>query len=143
MRFKSALVAAAAAAGLIVSAAAPAAMASDNANVTGIYSGNYQCNGASNLASQAGFVNFHESGSQVTAIVHLKGAPPNNTVDIYGYSGFCTFDAFLGSVDTNSNGVGNGTFTYTTNTPGGQLFLVGFDIAPYTGFLFDSAAATP
>jgi hypothetical protein len=137
------LLSVAAIAALAVLGASSTAHASDNANGAGIYQNNFQCNGASNLATQTGFVNIHEDGDQVTVIVHLKDAPPNNKIFFFAYSGFCTFDASLGTVDTNSNGVGNATFTYKTNTPGGQVFLVGYDTAPYTGYFFDTSAVTP
>ena len=145
MRFRTILAALAAPAliaGAMLTATAGPALASDTANGAGIFANNFQCNVASNLATQTGFVNFHQDGGTVTAIVHLKDAPPNNTINVWGYSGFCTFVAFLGTVTTNSNGVGNATFSYASPA-GAQVFVIGYDIAPYTGYVFDSAAVTP
>jgi hypothetical protein len=104
------------------------AMASDNGNGATLYANNFQCGGATNLATPAGFVNFHETGDQLTLIVHVQKAEPNDTYSFFLYDEFCTPDtgATILTVTTNSNGVGNGTVTVTA-TPGATYFLSGFD----------------
>lgn len=98
-------------------AAAPAMAAANpasNANAD-LYSGNAFCNGAQvkTQANDVGFANFHRSqdGTTVSVNYHLKNAAPNTTYTVWLYEGFCNFDATLGTVTTNDQGVGNANFT--------------------------------
>lgn len=133
----AAIPALAAAAGL---ATAGAASASDNANGTTIYANNAYCGGAQVKTQPVeGFVNFHLAGTDLQVIVHLKNAAPDSTYYLYQYGNFCTFDNFLGTVDTNSNGVGNGNFDVTVPAGTASAFVYGFN----SGQSIESLSATP
>jgi hypothetical protein len=132
-RLRRALIIAASVVALGLSAAAPA-MASDNANGATLYAGNYQCGGASNLSAPQGFVNFHETGDQLTLIIHIKGALPDTNYAGFLYDEFCTPDFSGGAIPvihTNSNGVGNATVTVTAR-PGATYFFTEYAPADFT-----------
>lgn len=65
-------------------------------------------------AATAGSVNFHVQDGLVVLKDHLKGAEPNTTYQVQLWSGTsdgsCT-EQTLGTITTNSNGVGHGIFT--------------------------------
>ena len=102
-------------------AAAGTARAQDNANGVTLYR-TFSCGGAQPgaqvPANAVGFVNFHVHRTTITMIYHLRGADPNATYSVYGYFGYCSGEFFLGTVHTNSHGVGNATFRYSA--PSGQ-----------------------
>jgi hypothetical protein len=114
-------------------ASAGAASASDNANGATLYAGNYQCDGASNLASPQGFVNYHETGNQLTLIIHIKDALPDTTYAGFLYDAYCTpdFGGAIPEITTNSNGVGNATVTVTA-TPGAAYFFTEYDVHAFS-----------
>lgn len=125
---------------------APAALASDNANGSTLYATGDSCNGAPASAqvkaNDVGFVNIHLDGRTATGNYHLKGAVPDATYNVYGYSGFCNFDGFLGTVVTNDNGTGNMDFTYVIPAGDTQVFI--FSDQFTTGFTTaETAAVTP
>jgi hypothetical protein len=139
MRIRSIiLTAAVAAAGLVTAMSAAPAMASDNANVAGLYANNYQCQGATNLSQPVGFVNYHLAGDQLTVVIHLKGAQPNSTYYAFMEESSCTFVAWVPSFTTNANGVGNETATVTV-APGTSYFLSLFS----TASVIQSGEVTP
>jgi hypothetical protein len=109
-------------------ATAGAASASTNDNGTTIYANTAQCGGAPVGDTQPveGFVNFHLAGTDLQAIVHLKGAEPNTTYYLYQYGGFCTYENYLGSVVTNSNGVANLNADVTVPAGTTTVFMYGF-----------------
>jgi hypothetical protein len=143
MRIRSIiLTAAVAAAGLVTTMTAAPALASDNANVAGLYANNYQCYGANDLSQSAGFVNFHLAGDQLTVIIHLKGQA-NTTYYPFMEENGCTFVAGLPALITNSNGVGNETATVTV-TPGTSYFLtLWFNPFVYNSSGVQSSQITP
>lgn len=111
-------------------ALSPAALAADNANVTPLYANSFSCNGAPASsqvpANQEGFVNFHLDGTTVTLNYHIKDAKPDATYYVFGYSGFCNYDGYVGSLVTNSNGVANADFTYTASTGTTQVWTLAY-----------------
>lgn len=133
-------------AALLFTAAVPA-LASDNANVTPLYSNSDSCGGApassQTAANQQGFANFHLDGQTVTLNYHVKGGDPDATYYVYGYDSFCHFDAFLGTIVTNGNGVGNADFSYTI--PAGATTVWTFSFHAPFGFAQDveTPAVTP
>lgn len=124
---------------------AGAASAADNANKVTLYSDADQCGGAPATAhADVGFVNLHQDGQTVTVIYHLKNGVPGATYYVSGYSGYCNYDGFLGTVVPNSNGVANATFTYTIPAADTTVWI--FSIAFPSGGGFDTAetpAVTP
>jgi hypothetical protein len=134
-RIRRAIVVTAAALGLSVAGvlAATAAHASDNANGATLYAGNYQCGGATNLSSPQGFVNYHETGDQLTLVIHIKNALPDTTYSGFLYDAFCTPDSggVIVNTTTNSNGVGNSTVTVTVN-PGATYFFTEYDASAFS-----------
>ena len=115
-------------------AASGTAHAQDNVNGVTLYR-TFSCGGAQPGAQvpahAVGFVNIHVHETTVTMIYHLHGADPNATYKVYGYFGSCSGDFFLGTMDTNSHGVGNATFSYSV--PAGQ---------PVWTFTYDSPFTT-
>lgn len=131
VRFKSALAALAASmvtlgAGV---ASAGAASASATTNRATLYADNYQCGGGSApnavLSQPVGFVNFHLSGSQLTVIIHLKGARPDTTYYGFMLENGCNYVAGLPPLTTNSNGVSNESATIAV-TPGNSYIVTLF-----------------
>lgn len=109
-------------------ATAGAASASVTDNGTTIYANNGYCGGAfSKTQPVEGFINFHQNGTDLQVIVHLKDANPNSTYSLYQYGNFCDFQNTLGTVATNSNGVGNATFDVTIPAGTTTEFVYGFD----------------
>jgi hypothetical protein len=133
--FKRAIVAGVVAvAGLAV--AVPAASAAAVNGNGDLYSNNSFCGGAQNKtpANDVGSVTVHKSqgGGTVSVNYHLKDATPGATYTVYLYTGFCLFDAVLGTVTVNDHGVGNANFQDVT-VPAGttQAFTYSFD-SPFT-----------
>jgi hypothetical protein len=130
-------------------ATAGAASASDNANGATLYAGNYQCDGASaagaNLSQPQGFVNYHETGNQLTLVIHIKDALPDTTYAGFMYDAFCTpdFDGPIPNITTNDNGVGNATVTVTVR-PGMTYFLTEYNLNAFsTATSMQTKAITP
>jgi hypothetical protein len=127
-----------------VGLSAGVAGASNNANGTALYTNQFFCGGAQDLSQPTdGFVNFHVTGDTVTLNYHVKGGLPNATDYVYGYDSFCTNDAFLGSFTTNSNGVGNATFTYTKTTGSTSVWTFAFEQNATSVVDTESLLATP
>ena len=90
-----------------------------------------------------GFVNFHVTGNTVTLNYHVKGGLANATVYVYGYDSFCNYDGYLGSLTTNSNGVGNANFTYTATAGFTTVWTFANEVSA-TGFqTSESLGVTP
>ncbi len=68
--------------------------------------------------TDAGFVNFHRVGNVVSFNVHLQGVQPNATFFV---ALACV--NFVGTITTNSNGVGNGTFQQAVDPAQTQFFV--------------------
>jgi hypothetical protein len=128
-----------------LAAAAPAASAAAVNGNGDLYSNNSFCNGAQNktAGNDVGFVTVHKSqdGGTVSVNYHLKDAKPGATYTVYLYTGFCAFDAVLGTVTVNDHGVGNGNFQDVT-VPAGttQVFTYSFD-SPFTQTIESEAVA--
>jgi hypothetical protein len=93
--------------------------ASDNGRA-GLYAGigNGDCFGANDFSQPRGFLNFHlAADGAMTVNVHVRDAVPNAT-----YVVFQRCIDFIGTLTTNSRGVGNGTFTFSP-------FLTSVDMA--------------
>jgi hypothetical protein len=121
------------------------AHAADNSSGDTLYSSQDFCHGASSpvAADAQGFVNFHLDGNTVTLNYHVKGGPADATIYVYGYSGFCNFDAFLGTVTTNSNGVGNADFTYAKQAADTEVWTFAYSSPFGLAQDVESSAVTP
>ena len=88
-----------------------------------------------------GFVNFHRVGNTVSLNVHLKGAQPDATYNVFLFGDGCTLiDGNLGTVTTNDHGVGNGNFE--TAVPAGDTNFFADPTTQPTPFIFPSNDTT-
>jgi hypothetical protein len=130
------LLGAAAIATLAVTATASAALAADNASDTPLYANSYTCDGAQPSAQTAanaeGHVNFHldSATNTVTLNYHIKDGAADATYYVFGYDGACHYDAYLGSLVTNANGVANADYTYTIPAGATTVWTVAYTFAP-------------
>jgi hypothetical protein len=131
MRFtgnRRAFVVAAVSAGLLTAGgvAATGALAATNGQGN-LYANNAYCGGAQDATQPGeGFIVVHRTdATHVSVNYHLKGAQPGATYTVWLYSGSCSFDATLGTVTANSNGVANANFKDVT-VPAGDTSVFTF-----------------
>lgn len=102
------------------------------ANTQGdLFTNNAWCAGAQDKTQPAGgFVNFHRPDAATVHVeVHLKDAAPDATYTLSLYRDFCTFDASLGTVTTNDNGVANLNTDAAVPAGSGQFFVFGSEFS--------------
>jgi hypothetical protein len=146
LKLKALLGAAALASTAVLAATSTAALAADNASDTPLYANSYTCDGAQPAAQVAanaeGHVNFHLTGNTVTLNYHIKDGAPGATYYVFGYDSSCHYDAYLGSLVTNSNGVANADYTYSIPAGATTVWTVAYTFAP--GFIgVETPAVTP
>jgi hypothetical protein len=97
---------------------------SDNNPIATIWAGKGDCGSPITAPfTDIGFVNFHRVGNTVSLNVHLKNGQPNATYNVFLFGDGCTpIDGNLGTVITNSQGVGNGNVETTVPAGFTQFF---------------------
>jgi hypothetical protein len=113
----------------------------DNANAATL-AGKADCGSTNTNFSAIGFVNYHRVGDTLSLNYHLQGALPNATYTVQMWGPPCNFLATLGTVKTNSNGVGNADFSMPIPFGRTQFFATSYESSPAFGPYNDTVSIT-